>query len=79
METLKIVLTVIQMIGSVFLIGVVLLQPSKKAGLSGSIAGAGDTFLSKNKSRSWDKRMERLTVIVGIVFVVITLAINFVI
>ena len=59
MEIVKIVLTVIQVIAALFLIAVVLLQSGKSAGLSGAIAGGADTFLSKNKARSWDVRLTK--------------------
>ena len=48
MQALKIVLTVIEVLASLFLIAVVLLQSGKSAGLSGAIAGAADSFMSKN-------------------------------
>ncbi|HIT57276.1 MAG TPA: preprotein translocase subunit SecG [Candidatus Galloscillospira stercoripullorum] len=71
----KIVLTVIQVIAALFLIAVVLLQSGKSAGLSGAIAGGADTFLSKNKARSWDARLAKWTKWVAILFIVLTLII----
>ena len=75
MEIVKIVLTVIQVIAALFLIAVVLLQSGKSAGLSGAIAGGADTFLSKNKARSWDARLAKWTKWVAILFIVVTLVI----
>lgn len=75
MEIVKIVLTVIQVIAALFLIAVVLLQSGKSAGLSGAIAGGADTFLSKNKARSWDARLAKWTKWVAILFIVLTLII----
>ncbi len=75
MEIVKIVLTVIQVIAALFLIAVVLLQSGKSAGLSGAIAGGADTFLSKNKARSWDARLAKWTKWVAILFIVLTLVI----
>ena len=51
MGTLKLVLTVIQVLAALFLTFVVLAQSGKSAGLSGAIAGGADTFLSKNKAK----------------------------
>ena len=48
MGTLKLVLTVVDVIAAVFLTAVIMLQSGKSAGLSGAIAGGADTFLSKN-------------------------------
>ena len=76
MEIVKIVLTVIQVIAALFLIAVVLLQSGKSAGLSGAIAGGADTFLSKNKARSWDARLAKWTKWVAILFMVLTLVLS---
>ena len=76
MEALKIVLTVVQLILCLFLIVTILLQPSKRAGLSGVISGAADTFFSKNKSKSLEARLAKLTTIVATLFIIITLALN---
>ena len=73
MEVVQIVLTVIQVLLALFLIAVVLLQSGKSAGLSGAIAGGMDTFLSKNKAKSWDARLARWTKLVAILFMVLTL------
>ena len=73
MEVVQIVLTVIQVLLALLLIAVVLLQSGKSAGLSGAIAGGMDTFLSKNKAKSWDARLARWTKWVAILFMVLTL------
>ena len=49
----KMILSVVQVLLAVFLIAVVLLQEGKTAGMNGAISGGADTFLSKNKARSW--------------------------
>ena len=61
MATVKLILTIIQVLGAVFLTFVVLAQSGKSAGLSGAIAGGADTFLSKNKAKSWDAKLARWT------------------
>ena len=70
--TLKLALTVIQVLCALVLIAVVMLQSGKSAGLSGAIAGGVDTFLSKNKAKTWDAKLAKLTKWVAIGFVVIT-------
>ncbi len=75
---LKTILTVIQVLLAIFLIVVVLLQEGKSAGLSGAIAGGADTFLSKNKAKSWDAKLARWTKWVAIAFVVLTLVVSLV-
>jgi preprotein translocase subunit SecG len=76
MTTLKLVLSIIQILGSLFLVAVVLLQSGRRAGLSGSISGMADTFLSKNKARTLDAKLEKATVWVAAGFVVLTMALN---
>ena len=75
---IKVILTVIQVLMAVFLTAVVLLQEGKTSGLSGAIAGGADTFLSKNKAKSWDAKLARWTKWVAIAFVVLTLVISLV-
>ncbi len=75
MEALKVILTVVQLLLAVFLIVVIVLQPSKTQGL-GVVSGAADTFLSKNKSKSWEVRLAKLTTVIAFLFVVLTLALS---
>ena len=75
MTTVQIVLSVIYFIVSLALIAVVMLQSGKSAGLSGAIAGGADTFLSKNKAKSADARLARMTKWIAIVFMLLTLII----
>lgn len=73
MDILKLVLTIIQVVAAVFLTFIVLAQSGKSAGLSGAIAGGADSFLSKNKARSWDAKLARWTKWVAIGFMILTL------
>ncbi len=73
MGVAKIVLTAIQVLTSLFLIVVVLLQSGKSAGLSGAISGGTDTFFSKNKSRRADVILAKMTKYVAIGFMLLTL------
>ena len=72
--TLNLVLTIIQVICGLILIAVVMLQSGKSAGLSGAIAGGVDTFLSKNKAKTWDSKLAKMTKWVAIVWILLTLA-----
>ena len=74
MTTPQIVLSVIYFIVSLALVAIVMLQSGKSAGLSGAIAGGADTFLSKNKAKTADARLAKMTKWVAIVFMVLTLA-----
>jgi len=73
---MTIALSIIHIIAAVFLITVILLQSGKSAGLSGALTGSADTFLSKNKGRSLDRRLAQITKWVATGFALITLVIN---
>ena len=55
------ILTVLFVIICIFLSAVILLQEGKSAGLSGSIGGIADSYWGKNKSRSMEGKLEKLT------------------
>ena len=71
--TMKLVLTVIQVLCGLVLVAVVMLQSGKSAGLSGAIAGGVDTFLSKNKAKTWDSKLAKMTKWVAVAFMVLPL------
>ena len=75
---MKLAITVLQVILSLALIAVVMLQSGKSAGLSGAIAGGADTFLSKNKAKSADARLAKATKWIAIAFMVLALALTIV-
>jgi len=67
---LKIVALVVMLIAAIFVILVVLFQPGNSSGVS-ALGGTTETFLGKNKSKTFEHRMKKLTVIAGIVFAVL--------
>ena len=73
MSAITIILTIIQVLSGVAVTAIVLMQSGKSAGLSGAIAGGADTFLSKNKAKSWDAKLARWTKWVAIGFMLLTL------
>ncbi|GAA0744638.1 preprotein translocase subunit SecG [Clostridium oceanicum] len=64
---------------SILLIILVLKQPSKTNGLSGFMGGGSDTFYAKNKTRTSESVLSRLTVILSILFAVIVLVQNMIV
>ena len=70
------IITIVQVICALILIAVVMLQSGKNAGLSGAIAGAADSFLSKGKASSWDAKLTRATKWVALVFIILTLVLS---
>ncbi len=73
---MQLFVTILQLLCGLILIVVVLLQSGKSAGLSGSIGGVADSFLSKNKAKTADAKLARATKWIGAVFIVFTLALN---
>lgn len=70
---LKMILSVILVLLCLFLTVVVLLQEGKTAGLNSAVGGGSDTFLSKNKSKSWSAKLANWTKWVAIGFMVLAL------
>ena len=73
MEVFKIILTVLEVIASVGLILVVLLQSGKEAGLSGALAGNNDSYMNKSKMGGMDKMLAKATKWIALVWIVLTL------
>ncbi len=78
MSTLNIVLTILQVLSGLALTVIVLMQSGKSAGLSGSISGGADTFLSKGKAKTLDAKLARWTKWFALAFVLLTLVLHFV-
>lgn len=75
MSVLRIVLTVIFIIVCTALSAIVLLQEGKSAGL-GAISGAADTYWGKNKGRSMEGALVKVTKYLAIGFMVLAAVLN---
>ena len=73
---IKHVLLAVMALCALFIILVVMFQPGNSQGVS-ALGGTTETFYGKNKSKTFEHKMKKYTVISGIVFTV--LAIVFVI
>jgi len=69
-------LSIIFAIACVILILAILFQSGKSSGLTGALTGGSDTFLSKNKARSFDARLAKATKWIAIAFMVLALALT---
>lgn len=78
MEVLRIILIVLEVIASVALIAIVLLQSGKEAGLSGALAGNAETYMSKNNVGGWDKKLASWTKWIALVWILLTLFLSLV-
>ena len=74
MSALNIVLTILQVLSGLALTVIVLMQSGKSAGLSGSISGGADTFLSKNKAHTLSAKLQRVTKYITIIFMLLVIA-----
>ncbi len=63
-------LIIIHVIISLVLIAVVLMQHGKQQGLSGAIAGGAETFFGKNKGRTIDAVLKKVTAVVALLFII---------
>ena len=72
---MKIVLTILFVIVCLFLIAVVLFQEGNSQGL-GAIAGAADSYWGKNKGRSMEGTLKKLSLIGAILFLVLAFVLN---
>jgi len=76
-EAMEIALKIVLVIFSLGLIGVVLLQRGKSAGLSGAISGGAEHLFGKQKARGLDLFLQRLTVGLAIGFFVMALLVAY--
>lgn len=74
MEVIKMILTIIYVIISLILIVICLMQSKEDEGASGAVVGgSGSSFYEKNKGRTKEGKLKRLTIILGITFVLFTI------
>ena len=76
MEVVKIILTVLEVIASIGLILVVLMQSGKEAGLSGALAGNNDSYMNKSKMGGLDKMLAKVTKWIALAWIVLTLILS---
>ena len=76
MTAWEIILGILMILASIVIIAIVLLQQGHRAGVNGAISGGADTFLSKNKARTVNATLARLTKYIAILFFVLALVAN---
>lgn len=76
MGPLKNVITILEVIASVVLIVVILMQSGKEEGLSGALTGNSDSYLSKSGKGGLDKLLARSTKWIALVWVALTLTLT---
>lgn len=76
MEVLRVILTIVYVLVCIGLVAIVLMQEGKSAGLSGAISGVADTYWGKNKGRSMEGAMNKITRYLAVAFIVISALLN---
>lgn len=71
---MKIAVTILHVLICLFLIAVILFQPAKVQGLSSAISGGAETFFGRNKARTYEGKLEKLTVVAMVLFVITSVA-----
>lgn len=74
--TLLRVLTAVYILICFVITVVILLQEGKQAGLTGAISGAAESYWGKNKGRSMEGKLEKITKIMVVLFFVLALVLN---
>ena len=75
MAVLRTVLTIILILVSIVFTAIVLMQEGKSAGL-GAISCAAETYWGKNKGRSIEGTLVKLTKVLGVVFILLSVVLN---
>lgn len=75
MGVLRIVLTIVFILVCVAMTVLVLMQEGKSAGL-GAISGAAESYWGKNKGRSMEGMLVKLTKICAVLFIVLAIVLN---
>lgn len=64
---IRIIALVVMAICALFIILVVICQPGNSSGV-GALGGQTETFLGKNKSKTFEHRMKKLTIVSAVIF-----------
>lgn len=72
---LRTILTIVFIIICIALVVLVLMQEGKSAGL-GAISGAAETYWGKNKGRSMEGKLVKITTGLAVAFIVIAAVLN---
>ena len=76
MDVLRAIVQVIYIGICIVLTVIVLRQEGKSSGLSGALTGASETYWSKNKGRSTEGMLARLTRILAALFIILSVILN---
>ncbi|MBQ9928769.1 MAG: preprotein translocase subunit SecG [Lachnospiraceae bacterium] len=75
MAVLRIIIQIIFILVSIALAAIVLMQEGKSAGL-GAVSGAAETYWGKNKGRSMEGKLVKITKYLAVAFILLTVILN---
>ena len=79
MQVLKIILIIVDIILALGVVILVMLQHKEDQGMSATITGSSaNNFLDKNKGRTREGKLKRMTILFSIAFAVVTVVLNIV-
>ena len=73
---MKTVLIAIYFIVAVILTILTLSQSKEDAGVSSTITGGTDSFYEKNKGRTKEGKLKKVTILLGVVFILLAIALG---
>jgi len=73
---MQVLFTVLIVLSSLALIVSIILQPGKSAGLSGAIGGGAESIWGKNKGRSYEGLLSKLTTAAAVIFMLSALVLT---
>ena len=79
MEGLKVALTIFYLIVCVAIVFIVMIQDTKSQGLGAALSGSGasnSTYWSKNKGRSKEGMLNKLTIALAVIFIVLSVVLS---
>ncbi len=76
MQVIRLIVTLIYVAVCIGLVVIVLMQEGKSAGLTGAINGVADTYWGKNKGRSMEGAMNKITKYLALAFIVMSVLLN---
>ncbi len=74
-ETVRLILLILEVVFSLALVVVIMLQSSKESGL-GAISGNSDTYMGKGKAKSLDKKLSNATKWIALLWILATMGLN---
>ena len=72
---MRIALAILLLLDCIFLVGIVIFQEGNSQGL-GAVGGMAESYWGKNKGRSLESTLQKITVVAAVLFIVLSLLLN---